>query len=361
MEKKMDDRERFLDMMAYKPVDRLPVMSIETLIEGPALDRYRREGLPNDTSPLDYLGIKTFQRLPVSFEPMPGFERRIVSDDESEYVEIDGMGATVRRMKEAPKMYYGYIDHPVKTREDWEQYKRRFDPDSPGRLPENLENAIAELNASQRPTHLNLFPFFFRLGFYLLGMERFLTAFYDEPELIHDMFSFWSGFVMKTIHPLLGRVRIDCVSFTEDLAYKGGPHISPKIYEEFWLPYQDPIVHELRRHGMEVICLWSAGNIDVLIPLLMEHGVNCFWPVERGSGMDPAALRSKYGRALRMGGGIPKEALIEGPAAIDRELERLLPLIKEGGYLPALDDVVPPEVPFDTYRHYAAALRAVTV
>ncbi len=34
--------------MAYKPVDRLPVMSIETLIEGPALERYREEGLPKD-------------------------------------------------------------------------------------------------------------------------------------------------------------------------------------------------------------------------------------------------------------------------------------------------------------------------
>ncbi len=50
----MTDRQRFLNMMAYKPVDRLPVMSIETLIEGPALERYRREGLPNESSPLDY-------------------------------------------------------------------------------------------------------------------------------------------------------------------------------------------------------------------------------------------------------------------------------------------------------------------
>ncbi len=51
---KMNDRTRFLNMMAYKPVDRLPVMAIETLIEEPALERYRREGLPNDSSPLDY-------------------------------------------------------------------------------------------------------------------------------------------------------------------------------------------------------------------------------------------------------------------------------------------------------------------
>ncbi len=131
------------------------------------------------------------------------------------------------------------------------------------------------------------------------------------------------------------------------------------IIEEFWLPYQDPIVRELRRHGTEMICLWSAGNIDVLIPMLLEHGVNCFWPVERGSGMDPVALRSKYGRGLRLGGGFPKEALIAGAEAIDREMQRLEPLLRAGGYLPALDDVVPPEISLATYRYYANVMRSM--
>lgn len=357
----MNDRERFLNIMTYKPVDRLPVMAIETLCEAPALERWRKEGLPPDQSPCDFLGVNTMWGVPVGFGPVPCFECRRLSENATEYVEIDGMGATVRRLKEAPGMYYGYMDHPVKTRADWEQYKLRFNPDSPERRPENLEKTIAELNASDRPVFLNLFPFFFRLGFYLMGMERFLTAFYDDPELMHDMFSFWSGFVLKTIRPLLGRVRIDGVAFVEDLAYKGGPHLSPKTYEEFWLPYQDPIIRELRRSGTAIICLWTAGNIEVLLPLLLEHGVNCIWTVERGSGMDPLAVRSKYGRALLMGGGIPKEALIEGPAAINREIKRLLPLIRQGGYLPALDDIVPPEVSLETYRYYVKSLRAVTL
>ncbi len=76
--------------------------------------------------------------------------------------------------------------------------------------------------------------------------------------------------------------------------------------------------------------------------------------IRDGPGGDPEKMRS-----LLLGGGIPKEALIEGPAAIDREIDRLLPLIREGGYLPALDDVVPPEGPFDTYRFFVNALRAV--
>ena len=142
--------------------------------------------------------------------------------------------------------------------------------------------------------------------------------------------------MMPQIRPLHGRVRIDGLVLTEDLAYKNGPHLSPKIYEEFWLPYQNPIVREVKRHGTGIVCLWTAGNIEALLPMLMDNGINCIWCLERGSGMDPVALRKKYGQSLLLGGGIPKEALIQGRAAIDREIASLLPLIREGGYLPAL-------------------------
>ena len=259
-------------------------------------------------------------------------------------------------------MYYGYIDHPIKTLDDWRSYRdKRYDPHSPGRLPANLDEIAAELNASENPVGLEVFPFFFRQGFYLLGMERFMTAFYDQPELIHEMFSFWSEFVLEVIRPFLSRVKLDFVSFGEDLAYKGGPHVSPQVYEEFWLPYQDPIISELKRAEVPVISMYSAGNLDAILPTLIDHGFNCTWPLERASGMDPVELRKTYGRDLLLAGGVPKESLIEGPDAIDRELSRLIPLIEEGGFFPALDDMVPPEVPFSHYQYYVGALRKITI
>ena len=51
--------------------------------------------------------------------------------------------------------------------------------------------------------------------------------------------------------------------------------------------------------------------------------------------------------------------MISGPAAIDAEIQRLMPVIEEGGYIPALDDMVPLEVPLSHYRHYIDALRRI--
>ena len=188
-----------------------------------------------------------------------------------------------------------------------------------------------------------------------------MTAFYDQPELVHEMFAFWSDLILQTLRPLLARTKIDVAIFAEDLAYKAAPHISPRLYGEFWLPYQDPIVEELKRHDVPLICMWTAGNIVPLLPMLMEHGFNCTWPLEQMAGMDPVVLRRQFGRELRLGGGIAKEALIAGPVAIDREIERLMPVIRDGGFIPAVDDCPPPEVPMGTFAYYVEALRKIRV
>jgi uroporphyrinogen decarboxylase len=90
-----------------------------------------------------------------------------------------------------------------------------------------------------------------------------------------------------------------------------------------------------------------------------NHGFNCTWPLEVMAGMDAPALRREFGRKWRLAGNIAKEAVIAGPAAIDREIERLLPLIHQGGFLPALDDMAGPDMPWAHYRYLIERLQAI--
>lgn len=187
-----------------------------------------------------------------------------------------------------------------------------------------------------------------------------MLSFYDQPELIHDMFSFWNKFVLSLIKPYLENVNIDCFILAEDFAYNSGPLTSLDIYKEFWLPYQDELINEVKKNNVKTICLWTAGDIDKMIPLLMEHGINCIWPIERCSpNMDPILLRKKYGKALKMSGGIPKTCLPLGKKAIDIEIDRLLPLINQGGFIPALDDMVSPEVSLKNYRYFIKRINEI--
>ena len=346
--------------MSFKSVDRLPVLVLEPY-EELALERWRSQGLPPDTSPEEFLGMAKLVYLPVSFYPLPHFEPRILEEDDDYIVQVDSMGGVVRRRKDAPCTYYGFIDHPIKKRSDWESYKQRFVPNLAERLPADWgEDSIRNLNESENPVGLSLFPFFFRLGFYSMGMERFLTAFSEEPALIMDMFSFWTDFVLALIKPLLSQVRVDCLVLNEDLAFKTSTHIAPDTYAQFWFPFQDRLVELARQQGVPIISVWTAGNVQPILASLLDHGFNATWPLERRAcGLDPQTLRKRFGRRLAMGGNIPKEVLVEGPEAIDREIERLMPIIREGGYVPTLDDMVPIEAPFSSFRYLVEKLQAI--
>ena len=354
----MNNRERFLRLMRYAPVDRLPVMALEPF-ELSAIDRWHNEGLPQEETPESYLGMAQLVQIGnIGLHPIPAFEEKVISEDSQYLVTTTALGTTEKRYKSAPSTFYGHIDHPIKTRDDWESYKERLDPDSPERLAGILTpSKVQGFNASENPVGICLFPFFFRFGFYTMGMERYLTAFHDEPDLIHDIFSHGSRLILATLPRILDAIKIDFVLFAEDLAGKNGPLISPEIYKKFWFPWQGPIIRMLQEADVPVICQWSAGRFDELLPDMLEHGFNCTWPLERMAGMDAVELRRKYGRGLLLGGNISKEAVLSGPKAIDREIDRLMPLIQQGGFIPALDDMVPMECPFSYFRHMVERLQ----
>ncbi len=111
---------------------------------------------------------------------------------------------------------------------------------------------------------------------------------------------------------------------------------------------------------MPVIFVDCDGKIDALLPLWLETGVNCMFPIEVGTwGADPVKLRREYGRDLRMLGGFDKHILAQGKDEIVREVERLAPLVEDGGFIPFCDHRVPPDVPLANYRCYVEAARQV--
>ena len=55
---------------------------------------------------------------------------------------------------------------------------------------------------------------------------------------------------------------------------------------------------------------------------------------------------------ILMQGGVCKMKIADGKEAIREELERLLPLVREGGFLPGFDHRVPANVTLEDYKFY---------
>jgi uroporphyrinogen decarboxylase len=89
-----------------------------------------------------------------------------------------------------------------------------------------------------------------------------------------------------------------------------------------------------------------------VIKPFMEAGVDGIWPLERASDMDPLDIRKKFGRDLRLWGGVDKRELAKDFAAIDAHLRTLQPLVADGGFIPTVDHLVPPDVSLANFEHY---------
>ena len=349
------------DIMAYKKPARMPLFEIEG-IPAETVDRWRGEGLPPGADVNEYLGIDTIEWIHTDYYPMPHFARKAIEENDEYRIEVNYQGITTQVSKSHPELVYQFLEYPVKNRADWERLLERYDPNDIRRLP--LDWGDPELpdyyNSCTDPVGMIVHPFFFRLGLYSIGLVRFLEWFYDEPELLHEIFSFWADFTITLTKKITKEITPDFVVIAEDMAYKTAPHISPEMYRDFWYPHQSGVIESFKNAGIKVISFWNSGNIMPLIPKLIDSGFNCMWPLEDVAGMKARKVREQYGNEMRMVGNIAKEALISGRDAIKHEVyEKVPPMIEAGGYIPAVDDQTPLEVSFDNYRYYLDQLRQV--
>ena len=356
----MTARERFRTIMSFQSADGLPLMEIEGY-EEPTVQRWHNEGLPAEKSPGDVLGIGGIQYLPINMYPEPPFKEEIVSEDDDYQFVRNWFGVLVKRPKDRTEYAYeGYLEMPVKDRESWDAFRKRaFECPILDRFGDSWGPELWEtLNTSDQPVGLLIHPFFFRLGLYSLGLEDFMLAFYEQPDLVHEMFEHRARMTMHILDEVLPHVKLDCAVIAEDFAYRTGPHISREMYREFWDPHQPQVIDRLHAADIPVIAMWSSGDLRPMIPTLIDVGFNTMWPCEAFCGMHVAELRKQYGRDMRFAGNIGIRAVAAGKEAIDREIEtKVLPLLDEGGYIPTLDDQAPPEISWDHYSYYVNRLR----
>lgn len=146
----------------------------------------------------------------------------------------------------------------------------------------------------------------------------------------------------------------------EDMCYRAGPLLAPTVFKQVLVPAYRRITSHLLKYGVDVVHVDCDGDISLLLPLWLEAGVNTMFPIEVGVwNADPVRYRKEYGRDLLMIGGVGKQLLASNNDQITREVERLAPLVEEGGFIPTPDHRVPPDVSLTNYVHYLKEARRV--
>ena len=342
---------------------------------GQALERWAEEGMPSDVDTNfnvlkgnEYFGFEHCEWMPVNVIAYPRFEMQVIEEDERTMLYRDGDGAVRRALKEGQSKsgtrasMDQFLKFAVENRADFEEMKKRYDPHDPGRYPEDWDVRVKEYGGRDYAVTLTPNGGF---GFYSMlrrwmGTENACTIFYDDPALAEEMLDFLCEFFIAVIERALDEVDVDWHNYFEDFAFKTGPLISPSLFRRFLLPRYRRINDYLRGRGVDIISLDSDGNIEVLLPMIIETGVNHICPMEQAAGMDAVKIRKEYGTDLAMLGSIDKRALAKGKKEIENELLRQVPfLLETGGYIPTVDHTVPHDVSYANFLYYLDVKRKI--
>ena len=379
----MNERQRFNATMHYEARDRSPICDFgfwtDTIVE------WRKQGLPDwvDMSNHDrYFGTDGLERYAISqasvagssisadrgwlfkssvdFGLTPMFDERVIEDrgDHVLLQQPDGVRVVRRKvMSSIPQ----HDSHLLVDRASWNKhYKPRFDPDTPSRYPDEWESYAAIWRDPDRA-----YPLFLTAGSLygwirnLMGLEGVSYVVHDDPAFFEDMVTTIADCVVGVLERVLATGGcFDGCFMWEDMCFNTGPLLSPTHFKRFLVPHYKRITALLRKHGVDVTWVDCDGCIDQLIPLWMEAGVNCMMPIEVGTwGADAVRYRQEYGRELLIMGGFDKRILREPRKAIAAEVERLSPLVEEGGFIGFCDHRVPPDVTLANYLFFNERIR----
>jgi uroporphyrinogen decarboxylase len=194
-----------------------------------------------------------------------------------------------------------------------------------------------------------------------MGLENLSIAMYDDPMLVEDIVEWQCTLGLEVLKKIFDAgITVDVANIFEDMCYNHGPLVSPRFVRQTMVPRYRRVVELLRENGVEIIYLDSDGNIDELLPIWVECGINAFYPFEVAAGMDTVAVRKRYGKNVIICGNVDKRALAKGKRAIDRELQRAAHLLSSGGFFPSCDHHIPPDVPLENMIYFVNELRKLS-
>lgn len=173
------------------------------------------------------------------------------------------------------------------------------DPNAPFRL-EKLHKAVARYKGKRAIFFHHRAAFMWSA--YLVGIDRLLELFYEDPDFIHDLFTRVVTINEQIIRNAV-RAGAEVICLGDDYAGNNGPLFSPQMFREMVLPYLQRVIDAIHEEGAFAV-KHSDGNIWPLLEDIVNTGADGLNPMEPVAGMDLGEVKSAYGNRICLIGNI---------------------------------------------------------
>lgn len=196
-----------------------------------------------------------------------------------------------------------------------------------------LDQYVSALAGTQIGLFVLMGSFFCNAYTSLFGFENFMYKLADERGLIEEVLELEADY-QAALARRLAEYPLTFFYVGDDLAFKSGTIIHPDLLREMWAPRMSRVFAPALAKNIPIL-FHSDGNIEALIPDLLEMGVSALNPIEP-YGMDIREIKRKYGRNLTLVGNLDVGgALSNGtPEQVRAEARQLIADVgRDGGFV----------------------------
>jgi len=251
-----------------------------------------------------------------------------------------------------------FVRYAVRDRPSWQFYRDRAEPRK-FMSRDEMERRCRPYDKRDNPLCINAGGAY---GFIrgLMGPEALSYAFYDDPELIHDMIAWQLEQARRKFFPLIERLKPEAVKLGEDLCYNHGMLVSPRQFREFFGTYYREICECARASGVPLVVVDTDGNAMGFADVAVPYGVNAILPWEVKAGNDLFEVRQKHPDLVCFGW-LEKEVINEGnERMIEPEImKKAAPLLEQRRYFPNGDHGIQPLATFPSLCEFMTILHEV--
>lgn len=192
----------------------------------------------------------------------------------------------------------------------------------------------------------------FETAWALRGLTQLLMDFVTDPDLADHILDFPYRYHLEAAKRLV-ELGVDMIWTGDDVGTQHGMMIAPDLWRRFFKGRMADFFTELRAINPDIVIAYhSDGNIEPIIPDLIEIGLDVLNPVQPAC-MNPADIKRRYGDKLSFWGTIDEQHTLPfgSPADVRYEVEdRIRTAGHNGGLILGPTHHVQLDTPLENFR-----------
>ena len=341
----MTNKEAVIATLKHEPVEFVPGW---TFFSTPQAKKLLFSGVESDNPDNDKID---FAKATGScfVEVSGGLRGRVIEEKENSIiVELDN--GTRRLIVSEPEWYYRTLSRPL---DGCKELDKLHLPDVTS-YPEHWADVTKSVRRFEDEGFFvrgTIDGFYAGLWEHCRRIEEFLLDLAEDSDFAKNLVDKWGAFVYDCAGQLL-ECGVHSIWWSDDLGSNTGPLISPECYRKYFFPWHKHTAELAHDYG-KVAMMHSHGNINKLLPHIVETGIDLLDPVGPSDGMDLKHLKETYGDRISFLGGISRFIADMPVVEFKKHLEEVYRIgSRGGGFIAGEEGGIPKNMPKNNFKQY---------